>query len=112
MRSFFVYESIKPNKTEELSTFVSDKIRILGELFVVPHTSEDLEIKIQNINGQLQFENKEKFFTPQQISDWDHLLAERHQFSSFTSASNFYLPPHLPNFTYTGYDFYPLNGFF
>ena len=99
------FKTISPNTTHELSTFTSDKIRILGTTIIIPHANafNDLKLIVRIVNEKIEFINIENFYTQEQVNDWDHLLAERHQFTSFTSASNFYLPPHLPNFTHTGY---------
>lgn len=79
-------------------TFIGEIITVDGEVFH-PVERRNLQIIVEEDEMDLSV----GFYTPQQTDKWHDLLGKRHQFTSFSCASNVYIPPKIPNFTKTGY---------
>jgi len=90
--------TIAPGDTARFSSFASETLKIDDMIHLLPHQTEIvLRVTEDRVEGI------EQLFTTSQINKWDDLLAKRHQFTTFTSSSNVYIPPKLPNFTKSGF---------
>jgi len=95
-------QEIKSGNEVLLETYASLHLQIGNEHFVIPHEPNGINIIIPEdyiSSSDLDV----ALFTQDEVGSWDEVLAQRHQFTSFTCSGNFYLPPHLPNFTPSGY---------
>eukprot|EP00494_Astrolonche_serrata_P023190 UN23448 len=99
-------ELIEVGQTFMLETFASDEIKVnYRTVYIIPHFEDDhsMEFTLINEGENIVIQESEQLYRPDQVSDWDGLLATRHQFTSFTESSNFHIPPNLPSFTPSGY---------
>jgi len=85
-----------------IETYASLHLRIGTQQFIIPHEPDGIDIDIPE-DYRASMELELPLFTQDQVGSWDDVLAQRHQFTSFTCSGNFYLPPHLPKFTPSGY---------
>jgi len=88
---------IPPGHQNTFKYFASEVLEIEGKEYIVPHQEK---ITVTYYEDGLAVGD---LLTEDQVKEWDNLLDKRHQFTSFTEASNAYIPPKLPNFTPSGY---------